>query len=183
MTKHHITITRIAIATALAAGASLAQAALSASVYDAAKEQIQGNYKAEREACNSLSGNAKDICVETAKGAEKVALAHLQWQRSGSPQDATKLAEARYAARYEVAKEKCDDLSGNAKSLCVTAAKTEHDKAKADVKMNRLVGEARSDAEDAKLKADYKLAAERCDGLAGDAKDTCVASVKARFGM
>ena len=61
--------------------------------------------------------------------------------------------------------------------------KAAHDKAKADVKMNKEVREARSEAEETKMKADYKVAAERCDALTGDAKDACVASAKARFGM
>jgi hypothetical protein len=35
---------------------------------------------------------------------------------------------------YNVAKEKCDDQSGDAKSACVNQAKADHDKAKADIK-------------------------------------------------
>lgn len=35
---------------------------------------------------------------------------------------------------YEVAKEKCDDLSGDAKSACTNQAKANHDAAKAELK-------------------------------------------------
>jgi hypothetical protein len=31
-------------------------------------------------------------------------------------------------------------------------------------------------------KADYKVAIEKCDALAGDARNNCVAAAKARFG-
>jgi hypothetical protein len=177
------TFTRIACALALAGGAAIAHAEMSNATFDGAKDQIKAAYKMERDACDAMTGNNKDICVETAKGREKVALAHLQVQRSGAPKDQTKLAEARYDARYDVAKEKCDDQAGNAKDLCVKQAKAEHEKAKADVKMNKEIRESRSEAEETKMKADYKVAAERCDTLSGDAKDACVASAKARFGM
>jgi hypothetical protein len=35
---------------------------------------------------------------------------------------------------YDVAKEKCDDMSGDAKNACVKQAKDQHDSAKADIK-------------------------------------------------
>ena len=34
----------------------------------------------------------------------------------------------------------------------------------------------------AKTDADYKVAAEKCEALAGDAKSSCMASAKAKFG-
>jgi hypothetical protein len=177
-------LSSIACALALAGSAAFAQAPmLSKPAYDTAKDQIKTAFKAERDACDSMTANAKDICVETAKGREKVAMAHLEVQRTGAAKDQTKLAEVRNDARYEVAKEKCDDQTGNAKDVCVKEAKAMHDKAKADVKMNKEVREARSEAEETKMKADYKVASERCDTLTGDAKDACVASAKARFGM
>ena len=45
--------------------------------------------------------------------------------------------------------------------------------------MTRIAAE--NDAIEAKLKADYKVASERCDALSGDAKDSCQASAKARY--
>ena len=173
----------IACVLATAGASSFAQTMISSSVHGAAKDRIKAVYKAEKEACNSLTANAKDVCQETAEGREEVALAHLQVQRTGSADDRRKLVEARVSARHDVAKEMCDDLSGNAKDVCVTKAKTELDKAKADIKMNKAVNEARNDAEDSKMKADYKLASERCDTLSGEAKDSCVATAKARYGM
>jgi hypothetical protein len=41
--------------------------------------------------------------------------------------------------------------------------------------------EARNDAADAKDKADYQLAAQRCDALSGNDKDVCMASARARY--
>ncbi|HEX2334636.1 MAG TPA: hypothetical protein VHI32_15865, partial [Burkholderiales bacterium] len=38
---------------------------------DAAEERIEQEYKAAREKCNSMEGNAKDICMAEAKGKQK----------------------------------------------------------------------------------------------------------------
>ncbi len=163
--------------------AAAGAANLAPATYDAAHDQLKSTYKADREACAKMTANAKDICVETAKGQEKVAMAHLQYQRSGDAKDMNKLSQARYEARFEIAKELCDDQTGNAKDVCVATAKAEHTKAKADTKMNKQVAEARNDAEKAKDKADYKVASERCDAMTGNAKDACTASARARFGQ
>ncbi len=170
------------IAATLSLCCGLAQAAnFSKSVYDGAKEDIKTSYKADKDACGKLSGNAKDICMEEAKGREKVALAQLEYNYSGNAKDEAKLVEARYEARYEVAKERCDDRSGEAKDVCTREAKTAYEKSKADLKMNKKVAEAVDDAEEARIKADYKLASEKCNTMSGDTKDVCVNSAKARY--
>lgn len=172
---------RILYALALVGLAGAASATLTKPVYNTAKDEVKAMYKVERDKCDSLSGNAKDVCVERAKGQEKVALANLEYQYTGKAKDHSDYLEARYEARYQVAKEMCDAKAGNAKDVCVSEAKAEHDKAKADLKANKKVTEAQNDAMEAKLKADYKVANERCDALSGDAKDSCQASAKARY--
>ncbi len=173
-------------ACAVSAGVVCAVAAaanISPAVHDAARDQVKMSYKAERDACDRLSGNAKDICVETAKGKEKVALAHLQYQRSGQARDMTKLAEVRSEASYEVAKEVCDDQAGNSKDVCLATVKADYAKAKADAKMNKEVRAARSDAAATKDEADYKVATQRCDAMSGNDKDVCMAAARARYGQ
>ncbi len=161
----------------------LAQAAtMSKPDYQTGKARVSADYKADKTACAALANNAKDICMEEAKGREKVALAELEYGYSAKAKDQNKLLLARAEATYGVAKEKCDDLSGNAKDVCVQQAKAVHVKAKADVKLGSTIAEARTDAASDKKDADYKVAAEKCDALAGDAKSSCIAAAKARFG-
>ena len=81
-----------------------------------------------------------------------------------------------------MAKERCDDQSGYAKDVCVKEAKATREKGMADIKANKEIGEARKDAADTKRDADYKVAAEKCDAMSGDAKSTCVKSAKSQFG-
>ena len=173
--------TGIAIAAMFAASGAFA-ATGNKTDYQAAKDRISAEYKADKAACDKFSGNQKDICVEQAKGKEKVALAETEYNYTGKPADADKVAEAKADANYAVAKEMCDDKGGNAKDVCMTEAKSAHTKALADAKMNKKVGEARKDAADDKRDADYKIAAEKCDSLSGDAKSACVSAAKARFG-
>ncbi len=75
-----------------------------------------------------------------------------------------------------------DDLAGNAKDVCVQEAKAAETKALADAKLDKKVGEAQTEAADDKRDAAYKVAAEKCDALAGDAKASCVSAAKLKYG-
>ncbi len=173
--------TGIAIAAMFAASGGFA-ATGDKTDYKAAKDRISAEYKADKAACDKFNGNQKDICVEQAKGKEKVALAEAEYNYTGKASDANKVVVEKADAGYAVAKEMCDDKGGNAKEVCMTEAKSAHTKALADAKMNKKVGEARMDAADDKRDADYKIATQKCDSLAGDAKSACVSAAKARFG-
>jgi hypothetical protein len=171
------------ITAALALAGATAQAAnFSKASYDSAKADIKATYKAERENCGALAGNAKDICVEQAKGREAVALAQLEYNYTGKAADEQKLYAVRADTRYELAKERCDSLGGDNKDVCLRQARTEHEKAQADIKLAKNVTRAIDEADQARMKADYKLAVEKCSQLAGDAKDACVATAKSRYG-
>ncbi len=150
--------------------------------YNAAKTRISADFKSDKASCDSRSGNAKDICVEEAKAKEKVALADLEYKHTGKSGDRNKLLTVKAETAYAVAKERCDDKSGNAKDVCVQEAKAVEVKALADAKMGKEIGEARQDAAASKRDADYKVAVEKCDAMSGDAKASCITAAKASFG-
>lgn len=161
----------------------LAQAAnLSKDDYQAGKTRIGSTYKADKAACASLAANAKDICVEEAKAKEKVARAELQYDFSGKPADQTLVMQAKAKSTYAVAKERCDDKAGNLKDVCVQEAKAIETKALANAKLGKQIDKAEAKVDDTKRDADYSVATEKCDALAGDAKTSCVAAAKAKFG-
>lgn len=162
----------------------MAQAATSMSKadYKAAKSRIGADYKTDKAGCAALAANAKDICTEEAQAKEKVALAELEYGYTGKVGDRQKLAEVKAKSAYAVAKEKCDDQAGNAKDVCVKEAKAVEIKALADAKLAKETGEARTDAAADKMNADYKVAIEKCDALAADAKTACVTAAKKAFG-
>ena len=178
---------------AFAGGVSAAGTTMSKDAHDSAYKDAEAQYKANKAACSNLSGNAKDICMEDAKGKEKVAKAEADAAYKNTPKARENARTAHADATYNVAKEKCDDLSGNAKDVCVKEAKAAYVKAKADAKVDRVaadtqsastekVAAARKDAAEDKRDADYKVAIEKCDSLSGSAKDACVSNAKARYG-
>jgi hypothetical protein len=184
---------------ALLAMACLASSAfaMTSAEYKAAKQQIEAQYKAEKLQCQSLAGNARDICKKEAEGREDVAEAELKAQHKPGPKADRKLAETRAKAVYEVAKERCDDLSGNPKAVCEKDAKAAYVHAKQGAKVRETartdyrsdaargaaVAEARKDAAAETREADYKAAKERCEVLAGDSKSQCVDDAKRRYGQ
>lgn len=181
--RHGIRSAAAALAAIWAFGAAQADELMSSAVYDAARSQLKAAYKAEREGCEKMSANAREVCVQTARGREEVALAHLRYQRTGDDDDLFKVVEARFEARFQIAKQACKEQTGQARDTCIAEARAERDKARASVKMARDISESRAEVERAKDQADYALARERCDALALQAKDACVASARARYGQ
>jgi hypothetical protein len=100
-------------------------------VKNADEERIEAEYKADKAKCDTMKGNAKDVCEKEAKGKEKVAKAELDARANPSERNQRKVEEAKAEARYEVAKERCDDMKGKEKSACEKEAKADHERAKA----------------------------------------------------
>ena len=157
-------------------------AGMDKTAYQAGKSHIEADYKANKATCAQLAGNAKDICTEEAKAKEKVARAELEYEYTGKMSDQNKVLVVKAETTYAVAKEKCDDKAGNVKDVCVKEAKAVEVKALADAKAGKQIGEVKMDANEAKRDADYKVAAEKCEALAGDSKAACMASAKATYG-
>jgi dsDNA-specific endonuclease/ATPase MutS2 len=105
--------------------------------YQAAKSRIEAEGEADEARCKALQGNAKDVCEEEAEGREDVAKAELEQRYKPSARNARKVAEAKIEAAYEIAKERCDAQTGNAKDVCEREAKTQERKAKADLRSAR----------------------------------------------
>lgn len=163
--------------------ASVLQAAtMSRAELSAAEERIEATYKADRNACKIHGGNAKDVCEQQAKAAEKVARAELQATYTGKASDQREVRIVKADTAYDVAKEMCDDKSGNDKDVCIKEAKAVRDKSHADTKLDKTVRGAITDDAQVKMDANYSVAAEKCDALAGDAKASCVSRAKAKHG-
>ena len=202
MTK--VTISAIAAAFSLAFSASAMANTMTKSEYKAAKKSIQATYASNKAACDPFVANAKDICQVEAKGKENIALAELAEKNRPGRKTHYDVRIAIADSEYNAAREKCDDMVGNAKDVCVKEAKAAHVAAKADATTQRKTtaankaakdktgqarGEARKEIRDArhdaavdKNTADYKVAIEKCDALAGNPKDVCVHDAKVHFG-
>lgn len=175
---------------ALSCAFSSASFAMTKVEYTTQKDTITGAYKVSRDKCNSLKANAKDICISEANGLEKIAKAELEASYEPSDRHNEKVAMAKGDAAYDTAKEKCDDSSGNAKTVCRADAKAAHVKANEEARVVRVDGMAgsvqksmRDSANKDENQANYKAAITRCDGMSGGAKDTCNADAKVKFGI
>jgi len=162
--------------------ASAAMAMTRAS-YNATLDKATANYKMARNQCDSLSGNGKDVCVEEAKAVEKRAKAEAKAEYKHTTKAQTNALIAAADADYAVAKAKCGAKTGNDMSVCVEEAKAAKTKAVAEAKANKKVSDARVEARADTRAADYKVAAQKCEALAGAEKDSCVSAAKAKFGM
>jgi hypothetical protein len=170
-----------ALAMSLAAfTVSAQQTMMTSTQYSAEKDRIDQTYNAERKKCDALSGNAKDVCVAQAKADEKRAKAKLDLDRQPDARRQFKYVEASAEAEYSVAAEKCDDLSGNAKDVCVKEARAKRDKQIADAKAARDSKSARAEAAQEKRDADRSVEMARCDALSGAAKEQCMAQARAK---
>jgi len=185
-------------------GASAMAQAMTSTDFSASKSRIKTEYGVDKKACDALASNAKDICVAQAKGKESVALAELDNSYKPTVKALYKVRVAKAESAYAVAKQQCDDLAGNPKDVCVKEAKAALTAAKADAnvqmktttatatatdktaaaqaKASSEVKEVRTDAAADKRAAQYKVAQEKCDALAGTAKDTCMTDAKNRYG-
>jgi hypothetical protein len=150
--------------------------------YKAAKDSASATYKAERAKCDALSGNPKDVCIAEAKAAEKRSKAEAEAQYKNTPKAHMNARIAAADADYAVAKEKCNAQSGNPKDVCIKEAKAVQTKAVVDAKSSKKIGDVKSEATEDKRDADYKVAIEKCDALAGPEKEACVASANLKYG-
>ena len=183
-------------------GAAIAQS-MTKEELKSEKAKIAVTYKAAKAACASLTANAKDICQEEAKGNDKIAYAELAMRNEPTKKHQYDVTMAKAKASYEIAKEKCDDMAGNAQDVCkkeATAAdvtakaeakvqlktSTEQTKAneaaaKAQAKANTEKADVRTQATSDMDKAQYMVEKEKCDTRSGTAKDDCITQAKARF--
>ncbi|WP_394807976.1 hypothetical protein [Nitrosomonas sp.] len=132
MNKFNISSILVALSLTFS-GSSIAQN-MSKDEHEAAEKSIVAQYKLDKEKCESLTGNAEDICVAEAKGKEKVAKAELEAKFKPSKEAAYKVSVAKAEANYDVSKEKCDDIAGNEKDVCEKAAKAILEQAKSEAK-------------------------------------------------
>jgi len=177
-----LNVSALSMALGLAFGTCAMAASMTEEQYKAGRDAIAAEAKGEKAACGSFAGNARDICKAEADGREKVARAELEAGYKPSVDANYKLYVARAEAAYAVAKEKCDDKSGNVKNVCVKEAKADRVAAKTDAKAQMKTSDARKDAATDKRDADYAVAKEKCDAFAGDAKSSCMSDAKARYG-
>ena len=93
--------------------------------YDAEKDAAKHNYESSMKNCKSMSGNAQDVCMKDAKAEYVKARSQAKVEKKSGEEQA-EATDDQMKAYYKAAKEKCDQLSGNAKEACVNDAKLKY---------------------------------------------------------
>lgn len=164
------------------AGQVMAATPEAKATYKAANDLATSDYKIAHAKCEGLTGNPKDVCIAEAKAARIYVEANAKAQYKNTLSARTSATKSIADANYDVDKAKCGSMTGNDKDVCIKKAKATKVAAVANATADKKVVEARTDARDDKKTAEYKVALEKCDTLAGAAKDTCVAAAKTQFG-
>lgn len=89
--------------------------------------KAESTYAVAKERCDDKAGNDKSVCVKEAKAIEVKAVADAKMGREigEARKDA---ATDKRDADYQVAAQKCDAMTGDAKASCMTAAKAKFGK-------------------------------------------------------
>ena len=166
------------------AGQALAQQSApdAKSVYQQALDSAEATYDAARVRCDALAGIPHDICVADARAArvrvEEEAGAAYKNTLAAYTQARMRIA----SAYYERDKTRCAAAVGNDREVCLRQAKATLVASQADARADRKAIEARLDAHDAKIDAEYRVALQKCDAYAGAAKEGCVSTARTAYG-
>jgi hypothetical protein len=187
-----IIVSTLALAIGLALSTGAIAESMSKKQFKAFDKKIDAEYKVAKKGCNSLSGNAEDICEAQAKGNKNIATTELKYNYTPNAKTLYKARIAKADADYSVASQKCDDKDGNVEDVCekeakaakvqeTSAAEAQMKTTKADAVAIEKSSDAREDAEKDMRDANYAVAKEKCEALDGKSEDLCLSDAKVHF--
>lgn len=192
MNRYGLTLLSAAIGLALSTNAL--GGAVSAAQYRTGKDEISARHLSDQAACETMAGNARDVCGAEANGRELVARTELEFAYAPSAAHRYDASIARANAAYAIANEKCDDFAGNVQDACRKEAKSAEVAARADAEFTRKAVDADVIANDANVAAAgkaslderdtaYANAGEKCDSLTDGAQASCIAEARKAHGQ
>ena len=173
----------IGIALAWTAPAIAQQPAQDAkTAYQYAMDTAEAGYDAAKARCDAVAGVPHEICVADARAArvrtEEEATAAHKNTLAAYTQARMRIA----SAFHERDKTRCGAVVGNDREVCLRQAQATLVAIQADARADRKAIEARLDANDAKIEAEYRVALQKCDAFAGAVKDGCISTAKTAYG-
>lgn len=181
--KKVLALVLISSSSLLLASSAIAASTEAKATYADANKMAGTNYKEAKAKCDGMTDTPKSICIAEAKAARTTMEANAKAEYKNTVKARTDARVDIAKANYDVSKAKCDALVDNAKDVCVKEAKAALVTAKGNAKADKKVSDARTDAHDDKVKAEYKVELEKCEALTAEAKNTCVAAVKTKYHM
>lgn len=138
--------------------------------YKAEISKASAQYESDKQRCDTLKGNDRDVCLERAAADLKIAEADIKAYEKNTTAASIKAEKERIKQLYKVDDEKCDAFKGNAKDVC---------EAQADATRKRREGNLK--ALEARLEGDYKVAIEKCESFSGDKRSACKDEAKRAY--
>ena len=179
-TSYLLLLIGVALATS---GPVLAQQKADAKeVYQRAMDSADAAYDLARTRCDAVAGIPHDICVAEAHAARVRIEEEAQAAYTNTLAAYTQARMRIASAYYDRDKARCGALAGNDREVCLQQAKAYLVAARADARADRKTVEARLDARDEKIDAEYRVALQKCDAFAGAVKDQCVGTARAAYG-
>lgn len=161
------------------------------------RELVGDEYESSRRACDALSGNAADICIAEAIGAKNLANAKLDARYRPGSENSDRVRVAKEDELYGVANERCDELFGNTRDICLKAA-TAAKNSTQDIDKENLLRSGSGDRYrnaprdpsivdrrhrvTERMDDEYAVELAKCEARAEHDKASCVTDVKVRFG-
>ncbi len=102
--------------------------------YTEARQGMDSGTRSALAQCRSLEGAAKGLCRATARADERVRKAELEARYRGTVESESEVRLAKLRGAFEVARARCNEHSGEARSACLTSARSEHSRALADAR-------------------------------------------------
>lgn len=119
---------------------------LSADEFQAGKTRIEATLLADHIACETFTGQPRDVCRERARGKELVAQAQLELAHTGTRQSQDRLTTVRLGTTYDLARTRCNDQAGAAKRSCARDAQAARTRGQSALKAQQRWNQARAHA-------------------------------------
>jgi hyperosmotically inducible protein len=146
-------------------------------------QKAAADYKVAAAQCASMSGNAKDVCIEEAKAARAHTEADAIAQYNNTLKGRTKARTVVADADFALAKAKCADMSGAERDSCLNNARSVRTAAVADARADRNVAVTTDTASPvtttATRDATKAAAVDKCAQVAGQPNTACLIDNKA----
>ena len=186
-------IHRIALfAAVLAAAGAHAAPLLSKETMKANLVRIEEQYDNAQMRCKRVTGHARELCNERARGQRDIQVAELELRNEPTGENDEKLRLAKAEATYSRALVECKTFDGQARDVCRREAKRSYEEAKAEAKLQREVADRQLASENAVrertaeadriAQAQYAAARKRCEALPPEGRIACIEDAKTRFG-
>ena len=118
--------------------------------------------------------------IKTILVAAALSLSGSVFAADAMSKDQVKAEKDRISAEAKAAKDKCKDMKGNAKDICMAEAKGNEKVAKAELALKQKdTPKNRQDVAEAKADLEYEVAKEKCDDMKGKEKNACQKDAKA----